>query len=105
MYKARRSKYFVGRYEGVIKHLTPKYVHASIVNLDKANDELDVKIERAAFVALDVKKGMFFNMYFQEKNGKKQTIIEQKKFALIPDSEIKKEADKILTLLKRRDNT
>ena len=108
MYKARKSKYFVGRFEGVVRSITNKYVYASIVDLDsdpKGDNSQEVKIERLLFDALPkIKAGVFFNMYFKEKNGRKNTIVEQKRFSPISEAAIKKEAMNIFKLIRPASN-
>ena len=100
MYKARKSKYFKKRYEGVIRSVTAKHVYASVVDLDD-DSESEVMIDRVEFSKLPkVSPKVFFNMYFVEKNNKRFVLIEPKKFPVIPPEVIEREAKAILKLLK-----
>ena len=104
MYKARKSKYFSQRYEGVVCKVTKNYIYAKIVNLDDNDDkQCEIRLFRQLFKELPkIKTGTFFNMYFKTKNkGIPKVIIELKKFRPVSEREIEKEANDILKLCNR----
>ena len=88
MYKARRSKYFYGRFAGVVRKVTRKYAHVDLYGLEDMpvldmteHTELSARMPIEHFDWLRTnKKLVHFYAYFENKNGKKRLIVEPQKF-------------------------